>query len=95
MKLGGWVPWPKRVGRIFHFSSIRLYMANRGRYMKTHFGRFQGNGDSQDHQIFFVGTSNEASSHIVRVFDLTYFSRSQRSKFEISPSDGTFPCYLT
>ena len=58
-------------------------MANRGRYLKTHFGRFQGNGDSQDHLIFFVGTSNEASSHIRRVFDLTYFQghRGQSLKF--------------
>jgi hypothetical protein len=28
-----------------------------------------------------VGTSSKGTSHILRIFDLTYFSRSQRSKF--------------
>ena len=46
LKLGGWVPWPKRVGRFFHFSILSLYVANRGRYLKTRFGHFQANGDS-------------------------------------------------
>jgi hypothetical protein len=30
------------------------------------------------HQIFIVATSNKDTSHYTRVFDLTYFSRSQR-----------------
>ena len=46
LKLGGWVPWPKRVGCFFHFSDLTLYMATRGCYPKTHFGHFQANGDS-------------------------------------------------
>ena len=93
LKFGWWVPWPKRVGPFFHFSILSLYVATRGRYWKTHYCHFQANGDSYDHQIFFVGTSDEAPSHIVLVFDLTYFSRSQRSKFKISPLVGTFQCY--
>ena len=32
LKLGGCVPWPKRVGRFFHFSILSLYVATRGRY---------------------------------------------------------------
>jgi hypothetical protein len=35
----------------------------------------------EDRQIFMVGVSDEATLHITQVFDLTYFSRSQRSKF--------------
>ena len=41
-----------------------------------------------------VGTPSKDTSHIVRVFDLTYFARSQRSKFKITLSGGTFCCYL-
>ena len=29
-----------------HFSNLSLYVANRGRYLKTRFGLFQTNGDS-------------------------------------------------
>ena len=32
LKLGGWVPWPKRVGLFFHFSILSLYVTTRGRY---------------------------------------------------------------
>ena len=46
LKLGGWVPWQKRVGRFFHFSDLTLYVAARGRYPNTHFGHFQPNSDS-------------------------------------------------
>ena len=46
LKLGGWVPWPKRVWRFFHFSDLTLYVATRGRYPQTHFGHFQANGNS-------------------------------------------------
>jgi hypothetical protein len=35
----------------------------------------------KDSPIFMVGVSDEASLHITQAFDLTYFSRSQRSKF--------------
>ena len=94
LKLGGHVPWPKRVRRFFHFLILTLHGRDRGRFVKTDFGHFQANGNSQDHQIFTVGTSSETTLHILRVLDLTYISRSQRSKFEISASGGTFRYYL-
>ena len=43
------------------------------------------NADSQNHEIFTVDTSDEVTWHNTRVFDLTYFSRSQRSNSKISP----------
>ena len=39
--------------------------------------------------------SDEPTSHILRVLDLTLFSRSQRSKFEISPPFDLLCCYLS
>jgi hypothetical protein len=35
------------------------------------------------HQFFIMGIFNQVPSRITMVFDLTYFSRSQRSNFEI------------
>ena len=42
LKLGGWVPWPKQVGRFFHFLDLTLYVATRGRYPKNTFRSFPG-----------------------------------------------------
>ena len=39
--------------------------------------------------------SSEATSRVLQVSDLTYFSRSLRSEFKISPSSGTFHYCLT
>ena len=89
--LTGWTDWLEtwwvgtlaKTGRTF-FSILSLYMANRGRHPKTHFGHLKANSDCElGSPNFFVGTSKEATSHIVRVFDLTYFQghRGQSSKF--------------
>jgi hypothetical protein len=37
-----------------------------------------------------VGTSGKGTSHILRVFDLTYFSRLQRSKFVHAHLDDAY-----
>ena len=42
-----------------------------------------------------VCVSSEVTLLTVWDLNLTSFSRSQRSKFKISLSGGTFPCYLT
>jgi hypothetical protein len=41
------------------------------------------------------GVSSKTTSHITRVLDFTYFSRSQRSKFEKNYEVGVFCYYLT
>jgi hypothetical protein len=49
-----------------------------------------------DHlQILIIGTSNKDTWHNTWVFDLTYFSRSQRSKFETKYEVDVFCYYLT
>jgi hypothetical protein len=45
--------------------------------------------------FFIIGTSNKDTWHTTRVFDLTYFWRSQRSKFKTAPLVCTFRFNLT
>jgi hypothetical protein len=53
-----------------------------GQYAFFSFSRFDIFWRPGSHlEIFMVGVSDEATLHITRVFDLTYFSRSQRSMF--------------
>ena len=56
---------------------------------------FRGTDDSHGYQTFTLCVSNEVTSHELWVSGLTYFSRSLRSKFEISLPGGTFCYYLT
>jgi hypothetical protein len=45
--------------------------------------------------LVIIVTSNKATWHNTRDFDLTYFWRSQRSKFKMAPLVGTFRYYFT
>ena len=47
--------------------------------MKTFFLQYIANASTYDHQIDIIGVSNNVPHCVRRVFNLTYFSRSQRS----------------
>ena len=79
----------------FLFRFLILYGRDRGCFVKTDFGQFLHNGESQKLQIFTVDMSNESALHIIQVLTLTYFSRSQRSKFKFFRFQGVFRYSLT
>ena len=80
LKLGTHVPLGNRNSE----TKFRLFLipglATRGPNVKTEKMRFLPYYWSEKFEKIMVGTSTNKTSHIIRVFDLTYFSRSQRSK---------------
>jgi hypothetical protein len=84
------VIWPN-TNRPSCFSPILFLAWSLGGQTRKHKNCYNSWTNGWDRlQIFIIGTSNKGTWHNPRVFDLTYFWRSKRSKFKTAPLVGTF-----
>ena len=80
LKLGTYIPLGDPYSETMWQTNLMHGLVTRWRYLKTQKMRLHAYYLSDFHEIFMVGTPSRDTSHFIRVFDLTYFSRSQRSK---------------